>query len=536
MSTLNSSIDSALQLWKTAHDKLVHCIKAYDDACTFFYASLSSARPSFCEDYSQFDSALSVIEAELQQFKLHTQVLENGISGLKKARNLSYTLAPINILPQSLLLAIFSHVIHPQRVKRTHLPLPSCRDQYDPALTLSSVCASWRNIALENPIIWSTILFDQADPECQSAQALLAHVGDTPIDVQTIFPDLRAVESFQWLWLLQPRYDQIRSLDLILPDMSVLRIMLALWPRENLLSSLKALSVKIIMSHSLTDGTPAKVLSDGDHKRCLQNLTVLSLYGGYFDWDSAAFTNLEYLQLARVTDPGPTLTQVISMLEASPRLRALCLIALPILQDGNNGHQPVHLEHLRKLSLMHLGKEALCALIPLLLPGLQPLVLHLDCGPEKDTVVELFSKLFRRSYIESIYIHSRITREAMSHLFAALPRLGYLYCRDNNVLDVLGALSAPFPASNCETPASLLPCPQLRTLYLHKCEFKRTGQCLLQPVTNQPILTIKLQDFDPPLANFPGSKLAPGDVQVEPVVVGLPEDVPFDGIDQVQLW
>ncbi|KAG9086323.1 hypothetical protein FS749_003721 [Ceratobasidium sp. UAMH 11750] len=529
------SVSAASHLWKTAHDKLVHSIKAYDDACTQFYACLSSARPSFHEDYSQFEWALSSIEAELQRFEIYRKVLENGLSCLKKARNLSYALAPINILPQSLLLSIFSYAIDSQRAKRTHLPLPSRRDQHDPALVLSSVCASWRNITLENPSLWSTILLDQEDPECQLAQILLARAGNASIDVQASFPDLKALESFEWHSLLQTRYDRIRSLDLVLPDISLLRIILVLWPWENLAPSLKALSVKIIRLHYMTDDTPEKVLPNRVHERFLQNLSTFSLYGGYFDWDSAAFTNLVNLQVARVTAPGPTLIQVVNMLKASPRLRTLCLMKLSILRDENIDHQPVYLEHLRKLSLVDLGNEALHGLIPLLLPGSQPLTLHLDYGPEDNSRIMLFSNLFRRSYVESLYIHNRTTREAMSHFFGALPHLGYLYVRGNNVLDILEALSTPFPASNRETSTSLLPCSRLHTLYFHKCEFKRTRQYSLRPITDRPSLIIKLQDFDPPLANFPRSKLAPGDVTIENVVLGLPQDVPFDGIDQVEL-
>ncbi|KAG8721719.1 hypothetical protein FRC08_010855 [Ceratobasidium sp. 394] len=215
-----------MESWKTAHNELVNTINAYASACAQLRFAFSSARPSFYEDHRDFDAALLTVKAELQALERHREVLENGIYSLKQACNLSYSLVPINILPQCLLLSIFSYVIDPEYAKRTHLPPPSGRTQNDPRSTILSVCTSWRNLAITTPSFWSTIFFHPNDQENRSARLSLARADDALLDIQAKFPD--TLDSYDWLPLLHPRYDQIRSLDLVLPDMDLLRMILAI--------------------------------------------------------------------------------------------------------------------------------------------------------------------------------------------------------------------------------------------------------------------------------------------------------------------
>ncbi|KAG8737678.1 hypothetical protein FRC10_007932, partial [Ceratobasidium sp. 414] len=528
-----SPIHTALESWKTTHDQLVCTINAYTSACTSLQSTLSSSRPSFHEDYRDFDTALLTIEAELQGFEHYRKVLENGICSLKQARNLSYTLVPINIIPQPLLLSIFSYFINPEFAKRTHLPPPPGRKQRNPASTVSSVCASWRNLVLATPSFWSTIFFRPKDRKNRSPLLSLLRAGDALLDIQAALPN--TLNIYEWLPLLRPRYDQIRSLDLVLPNMDLLRMTLAIWPQDSLAPSLQALSMKIVQTVYQTDAAPPKVLSDGAHNRFLQSLTSFSLYGGYFDWDSAAFIGLEHLQLGQIVDPGPTLSQILGMLRASPRLRTLCLTAMPMSHEEETYHPPVHLERLQKLSFMFSWNQELCALVPLLFPGSRPLTLHLGIELDHNFLIKLFSQLFRRSNIKSIYFHNRIPQQTMPVVFSTLPHLGYLYCSYNDMADVLRALSAPLPTGSSNTP-SLLPCPQLNTLHFYKCKFEATTDRTIGPITNQPALVVKFQNCRVPRpGELSQPELAGGKVDFEYEAADLLREPPFDGVNYHKL-
>ncbi|KAG8737679.1 hypothetical protein FRC10_007933 [Ceratobasidium sp. 414] len=295
--------------------------------------------------------------------------------------------------------------------------------------------------------------------------------------------------------------------------------------------SLTTFSVKIAKTVYQIDAALQRVLPYTAHIQFLQNLTSFSLCGGYFDWDSAAFVGLEHLWLVWVAYPGPTLAEIVRMLRASPRLRTLCLAGVPISQEEKTDHPPVHLEYLQRLSLLSLGERDLCALVPLLHPGPKPLTLHL----KGDLETGLLSKLFQRSNIEAMYLHSQITRQTMSDIFPTLPHLGCLYCSYNNIGNVLETLSAPLPNGNPKTP-SLLPCPQLRTLYFHKCAYEATNTAPEGPVTNQPTLVIKLQNCAiPHPAKFPQSELA-SEVLFEHECSGMPTELAFDGVDHACVY
>ncbi|KAG8721713.1 hypothetical protein FRC08_010849 [Ceratobasidium sp. 394] len=529
MNVLASPINLAIESWKTVHNQLANTINAYASACVSVQFAFSSARPSFYEDHRDFDAALLTIEAELQKLELHREVLENGIRSLRRARNLSYSLVPINALPQSLLLSIFSYFTDPEYAKLAHLPAISRRNQSDPRSVILSVCTSWRNLALATPSFWSTVLFHPEDRENQSAQLSLVRAGNAILDVQVNFP--KAQNSYEgWLPLLHPRYDRIRSLNLVLPNMDLLRTSLAIWPQGNLARPLKTLSVKIIRTVYQIGATLPKVLPDGAHDRFLESLTSFSLYGGYFDWDSAAFVGLEHLQLGWIVEPGPTLGQIAGMLRASPRLRTLCLAEISIAQEKKTYREPVHLEDLQRLSLMFSQNNDLCALIPLLCPGSRPLSLHLDNEFGSNRVLRLFSKLFKRSTVESIYIHRRIAQDAMPSIFSALPHLRYLHCSRNDIEDVFEALTAPLSTRNSDVP-----CPQLSTLHFFKCRFEAAVERLLGPITNQPDLVVKFEECAIPDAKkLLRYELGSGQVYFEfPDTDSL--EPSFDGVDHVRL-
>ncbi|QRV80606.1 leucine-rich repeat protein [Ceratobasidium sp. AG-Ba] len=387
------------------------------------------------------------------------------------------------------------------------------------------------------------------------------------LDIQISLP--RNV-SGDWLLFLRSRWEQIRSLDLVLSNMDALREVLSIWPNDTLASSLKSLSAKITKTNYPADAPPPKLLPEA-HINFLQNLTSMSLYGGYFDWDSAAFRDLEDLQLVSIASrPSPTINQIAHILRSSPRLRSLCLGDMRIRSDEAQETYPVYLEYLSKLSIMSFAEGDLCKILSIVSPGSRPLTLHMNYELVQTPATEAYIELFRRSKIESIYFHNRISRNTIKDVFASLPHLRYIYFSRNRYLSIiLQALSAPqitpeddplditneeppvhdrvvirtsiLPSYDPSSPPTGTPCPLLETLYFHDCKFKMTNSEMGHLITNQPNLTIKVQLCDPPnlgdiLSRYPVA-LVSGRVDIRTLAPNEPpDDIPFYGLNRKNIF
>ncbi|KAG9091263.1 hypothetical protein FRC06_000643, partial [Ceratobasidium sp. 370] len=291
--------------------------------------------------------------------------------------------------------------------------------------------------------------------------------------------------------------------------MDLLRAITAIWPRSSLAPSLKTMTIKIVKTTYPLDAAPPKVLPEWAHEMLFQNVTSLSLYSGYLDWDCAAFKGLEHLQLVGLgSRPSPTLGQIAGMLKSSPGLRTLGLGNMRLQPDEYAEDVPIHLEYLYHLSLMSLIEPDLSRLLPLISPGPQPLTVHVNYELIPGAAANAYVEFFRRSRIESIYFHTRISRNTLSDVFSSLPHLQFLYLSRNRYLsNILRALTAPQPTpaeptgedtNEAEAPKNAVPCPLLHTIHMHDCKLKITEDSLGQPITSQTKLTVKLQLCDPP--------------------------------------
>ncbi|QRV95182.1 hypothetical protein RhiJN_23200 [Ceratobasidium sp. AG-Ba] len=395
----------------------------------------------------------------------------------------------------------------------------------------------------------------------------LHRAGSALLDIQISLP---RDATGDWLWFLRSRWEQIRSLDLVLSNMDALREVLSIWPSDALASSLRSLSAKIIKTNYPGDAPPPKILAEA-HENFLQNITSMSLYGGYFDWDSAAFRGLEHLQLVSIAGrPSPTITQIAHILRSSPRLQSLCLGDMRIHSDEAQETYPVYLEYLTKLSIMSFAEADLCKILSIVSPGPRPLTLHTNYELVQNPATEAYIELFRRSKIESIYFHSRISRSTLTDVFASLPHLRYIYFSRNKYLSlILQALSAPqitpegdlqdtaneeppahdrvvirtsiLPSYDHSSPPTGIPCPLLETLFFHDCKFKMTNSEMGYLITHQPNLTIKVQICDPPnlgdiLSRYPVA-LVSGRVDIRTIPANeSPDDIPFYGLNRKNIF
>ncbi|KAG8721717.1 hypothetical protein FRC08_010853 [Ceratobasidium sp. 394] len=315
-------------------------------------------------------------------------------------------------------------LVGPEHARRTHLPLK--KTEVHSELVVSSVSAGWRSLVLATPGFWSSICFHENGRENQLSKLSLVRAGSASLDVQVVFP--KALTAYDWLPSLRTRFNQIRTLDLVLPDINLLHNILAIWPHGSLASSLTRLSIKVMDAIYKINVPPPKVLPTEAHEQMLGCVTSLSLYGGYFDWDSAAFDGLEHLQLAGlVTRASPTLSQILRMLRASPRLRTLSLCEMEFSQEEYIDYQPIHLEHLQKLSFISLVVQELIGLVPLLVPGTQPLTIHILRVPLSGPLTNVLVSFLRRSNVQYIYFHDQLGRKAMSRVLSVIPRVLFLY-------------------------------------------------------------------------------------------------------------
>ncbi|KAG8782531.1 hypothetical protein FRC12_020698 [Ceratobasidium sp. 428] len=498
------------------------------ESCT---RSTAFTRQSYHDSHDFFDASLLEVENKIPEFEGYKQILDDSVHSLRKARNLSFGLAPINMLPQSLLLRIFTILIDSEYIKETSLPLPR-QTQRHPMLTLSSVCTSWRNLVLESPTFWSAIVFHRTDRKFHLARLSLSRAGDAPLDVYAALPP--GYQS-DWPSILSSKVQQIRSLDIVLQGMDSLYSVLALWPKSSLAPSLKTLSVKILYSVFCYDDPAPQALPDGVHNDFLQNLTSFSLCGGCFDWDSAAFAGLEHLRIAWTTYSSPTLSQLIGMLRASPGLRTLCLTDPSFTKSEVEEYQPVYLPRLQKLSLMKMEYSftAQQQLISLLFPGPLPLALHIEWWAlaSEPNNIEILSRLFQRSNVQSVYFYNRVAQHNLSNLFATLPDLRFLLCSNNEIAEVLESLSYR-ALPNYSTPIISLPCPQLRNVYFRKCKLNVANWRSTGPITNRPTLVVKLQSCTlPPFFRVYLSKMASHEVLLKTSDSDMPRESPIDGVD-----
>ncbi|KAG9079784.1 hypothetical protein FS749_008243 [Ceratobasidium sp. UAMH 11750] len=502
-------MDTAFNLWESAHRNLTDAINVYFDTCDALNSCCSRSRLSPFEDNTSLEAALLAVESELPSLETLTQVLENSIITLRKARNLSYTLVPVNILPRSLLLSLFCELVDSEQASRIHEPKQ--RIHTHSAFAISQVNTVWHDLTLRNPCLWTSIAFHHRYPTDWENRLSLIRARNAPLDVYISFREVLPPAQPNRLSFLRPKCDQIRSLDLVLSDTRILSDILAVVFQRSPASSLKRLFVHVERTCFRDFSPNKKVLRDDAHEGFLQNLTDISLSGGYFDWDCAAFRGLEHLQLlgkgGSLGPPrssnnwraNPTLSQIMGMFSASPGLRTFHLSDVSIRPGDTIDHLPVRLEHLRKLSLTQLAERDLISLVPLIVPGSRSLTVHLDYKFSKGPATEVLVGLFQRSNIESIYFHSPIGRTILSRLFSSLPhvRLLHIYSHEH-LASIFQALSAP--QSNIEMPMADVPCPHLHTIHLIGwTNLPQRDQASKWVITNQPRIIIK---YRPPV-NLP---------------------------------
>ncbi|KAK0220427.1 hypothetical protein IW262DRAFT_1461690 [Armillaria fumosa] len=158
---------------------------------------LRATRPLLDGDRDWILPDVALLEGQLPMYdtlidQLHTalrelQVYRNMIQNLSK--EFSSTLAPIRRLPSDVLRSVFRNIQSDLDRWRSRFEMPAIEFLHD-TMTLSHVCASWRDIVVSSPELWSHIKITsptfRTDDNSLPLNTILPLSGQLPLDIQFI--------------------------------------------------------------------------------------------------------------------------------------------------------------------------------------------------------------------------------------------------------------------------------------------------------------------------------------------------------------
>ncbi|KAI0367773.1 hypothetical protein BV20DRAFT_537602 [Pilatotrama ljubarskyi] len=249
----------------------------------------------------------------------------------------SMTESAIDRLPPELLIPVF------QRVQWLYgWPVESHTNASLLWLRVTWVCHRWRVVALQAPVLWTTISCHNHLKTVESLSAFLERAAGANLNLK-----LHSSKGRSTLDTILLHSDRVRSLSLVLGDSEeeYFPALVEFFPP--VMPALEQLSISDHMSRqwwSSAEGT----LLDGRFPR----LRHLSLSFFNFHWNSPVYRSLRSLVLFGLTGKEkPTIAQFLGILQACPELESLrAQDFLGGAETDDSGHV-VTLPHLRELVL-----------------------------------------------------------------------------------------------------------------------------------------------------------------------------------------
>ena len=304
------------------------------------------------------------IDAEIKASEETIQAEIKSLELLKLRRN---ALQPISSLPPEIFAAIFSSLCLPG--------IPSLGGNPSRNLTrlrISHVCHRWREIALNQPRLWSHVNFDTVS--LAGATEILDRAKSVPLYMETRVSGRYNDDRFsQFLIQVQVYLPHVRHLSISANSKFVSTIYGGL---PNTLVSpaltLEYLSLSCPQDENHPDTQVLDTLFGGPTLR----LSCLKLRNYNVSWNSPLFKGLKHLEiLTQYGTTRPTLSVWLDALDEIPQLKSLTLhSASPVA-----AHFPIDVERtVTLLSLTHLDittslLDCALALAHLVLPALSSL-------------------------------------------------------------------------------------------------------------------------------------------------------------------
>ncbi|EUC57186.1 F-box-like domain protein, putative [Rhizoctonia solani AG-3 Rhs1AP] len=387
-----------------------------DSALERYYNACVALELKVYHNFAQADlhgALLGSLAEKLTKSAAHKKKLKRCEMTLRRVRNHSSSVVPVNALPPEVLTRIFVMLRSCcfEGRKSSKLAVPIYPD------TLAQVCSRWRRIAIGSSALWSHIdLSPSSDKDISQrllsrAKAFHTRSNELPLDIHVIGSggDAESVAKF-----CTPIARRIRSLVTFSPSTESLTPVLnscflhcvpgtlnhiAIWGEYDKYSYFWSASANgYLDSFTTWTGTDRRRVDE-----LLLGIQVLDLTTNCIPPTSSAYRGLAEL---RLMGPGMRLTEThfLGILAASPKLRILHLD----IDIGDASQSPSKVQ-LRELEVLFLSwVEDRENLVRLLHPGTQPLKLILEARNRLSmarSTAAAFKSLFERSAVTELYIH-----------------------------------------------------------------------------------------------------------------------------------
>ena len=344
------------------------------------------------------------IDAEIQSF-------EESIRVLKLRRN---ALAPISSLPPEVFAVIFSFVRLPD-----YLILAEGPDKLS-CLPIAHVCHRWREIAINQPLLWSHV--DFATLTSAGATEMLARAKTVPLHLEAIVPIGRWDNSRFAMFQneLQAHVSHIFHLGISAEHLHLRNTL------EGLISPAPTLEYLSLANEEYQHRTiqPQVLIPDNIFAGTTPRLARLILQNCDISWKSPLLKGLRHLVIRTPSAGGrPNLSVWLDALDGMPQLKTLTLhwstpVVPPDASFPSDVERTVTLSSLVHLDLSAPARDCGLALAHLALPALTWLFLEAKCCRwDGSDVQEILPYIARHAHgpqdsqpLQSLYVSGERTR------------------------------------------------------------------------------------------------------------------------------
>jgi hypothetical protein len=245
------------------------------------------------------------IDAEIKALEVST-----GIRALRLRRN---ALSPISTLPPEVFAAIF-FLLCPSSPDRNP-------DHHLARFRVSHVCHLWREIALNQPLLWSNVNFNTLT--LAGAIEMFARAKSVPLYLEARVSHRWDHDRFSTFRReLQTRIPYICHLYITADDFRIRKTL------EGLVLPAPTLECLVLVSHGgLCDGEIDLVLPDTLFNGSTPRLSCLKLLYCEVRWTSPLLKGLRYLEIRVPSSANPTLAAWLDALDELSHLETLALVS-----------------------------------------------------------------------------------------------------------------------------------------------------------------------------------------------------------------
>ncbi|KDN38959.1 hypothetical protein RSAG8_09116, partial [Rhizoctonia solani AG-8 WAC10335] len=380
------------------------------------------------------------LDVELAFLSSHEPKISKIKLSIRRARNYSPGIAPVNSLPPEILTRIFHLLLSwPHEL---HL-LSTDENDHFPKYPdyLAQVCSSWRKIALSSSSLWDHIDLSFHQTFCNGlvarAKRHMARAGQLPIELRIADNGTDRQGDYnlmyQFLGHVSRRLVSVEFVvtsDRFFPVHRNASLPLLRRPRTTFKKFVVRAEYRYITSFIFTEafGFATNTNAEGDHgwelrgpnitifdskeghvESSLASVTVLHLHGVFPAWYSTAYQGLVDLRMTSTKEWSYIgALDLINILQSSPGLRILHFgIEIEDLTPENLQGAPVYLPDLQVVRIVPAkedGTYILNDILRFLAPGTKPLRLSLHHQYELKTVaVTELDQFFARSRVAKFY-------------------------------------------------------------------------------------------------------------------------------------